>query len=288
MARSTNSLLGQKAFARSANQPMIDITSGGQFGYAPNIAQYTSNAAYVRKNVFPIVLEAPGFFQLMPDPQKWVQSLKVLIENRSITIEGLNRTLKPEFDDHQVGGGGEIQQEVVDVKRTRSEPVHTFIEMYGAPITTFINYWIQYGMMDPETKYALVGTLSGEKPDDLLPDWFTATILYIEPDPLMRKVVKSWVCTNMMPMEGVEDIGKKDPTSPSEILKITMPFTAITQSGAGVNTFAQKIMDSIKIINANPYERASFIQNISSDLQAIKEGYSDSINAVSANAVSGI
>ncbi len=288
MARLTDSLLGQKAFARSANQPMIDITSGGQFGYAPNIAQYTSNAAYVRKNIFPIVLEAPRFFQLMPDPQKWVQSLKVLIENRSITIEGLNRTLKPEFDDHQVGGGGEIQQEVVDVKRTRSEPVHTFIEMYGAPITTFINYWIQYGMMDPETKYALVGTLSGQKPDDLLPDWFTATILYIEPDPLMRKVVKSWVCTNMMPMEGVEDIGKKDPTSPSEILKITMPFTAITQSGAGVNTFAQKIMDSIKITNANPYERASFIQNISSDLQAIKEGFSDSINAVSANAVSGI
>ena len=76
--------------------------------------------------------------------------------------------------------------------------------------------------------------------------------------------------------------------TPSEILKISMPFTAISQYGSGVNAFAQKIMDGIKITNANPYERASFIQNISSDLQAIKEGFSDSINAVSSNAVNGL
>lgn len=288
MSRLADTMLGQKAYARSANQPMLDLNLGGQFGYAPNISQFYSNAAYVRKNLFPIVLEAPRFFQLMPDPQKWVQSLKVLIENRSITIEGLNSTLKPDFDDHQVGGAGEIQQEVVDMKRERSAPVHTFIEIYGRPITTFIQYWLQYGMMDPDTKFALVGTLSGQKPEDMLPDWFTATILYIEPDPMFKKVVQSWVCTNMMPMEGVESIGKKDPTSPSEILKISMPFTAITQSGAGVNAFAQKIMDGIQITNANPYERPAFIQNISSDLQAIKEGYSDSIRAVSQNAVNGI
>lgn len=288
MSRLTDTLLNQKAFAKSANQPMLDLTLGGQFGYAPNISQFYSNAAYIRKNLFPIVLEAPRFFQLMPDPQKWVQTLKVLIENRSMTIEGLNATLKADFDEHQVGGAGEVQQEIVDMKRERSAPVHTFVEMYGMPITTFIQYWLQYGMMDPDTKYALVGTLSGQKPDDLLPDWFTATIIYIEPDPLFRKVMKAWVCTNMMPMEGVETIGKKDPTSPSEILKISMPFTAISQYGSGVNAFAQKIMDGIKITNANPYERASFIQNISSDLQAIKEGFSDSINAVSSNAVNGL
>ena len=60
MSRLADTMLGQKAFARSANQPMLDLTLGGQFGYAPNISQFYINAAYVRKNLFPIVLEEIG------------------------------------------------------------------------------------------------------------------------------------------------------------------------------------------------------------------------------------
>ncbi len=287
MARITDTLLGQKAFARSANAPMLDLSFGAQHGYAPDLTQWYNNAAYVRRNLIPILLEAPKFFQLMPESAKWVQCLRVLMEEHSRTIEGLNASLKPDFDDHPVGGAGEVQQEVVDMKRTRSEPVHTFIEKYGMPVQTLLTYWMQYGMMDPDTKFALVGTLSGQKPDDLLPDWFTATMLYIEPDPLHRKVVKAWLCTNMMPMDSGEIIGKRDLTAPSEILTLSIPFTAISQYGAGVNVFAQKIMDSSNMTNANPYERAAFIQSISADVAAIKEGYDDSINKVSANAVTG-
>lgn len=288
MARVTDTLLGPKAFGRSANQPMLDLSFGGQHGYAPDLTQWYNNAAYIRKNLVPILLEAPKFFQLMPDPAKWVQCLKVLMEEHSRTVEGLNAGLKADFDDHPVGGAGEVQQEVVDMKRTRSEPVHTFIEKYGMPVQTILTYWMQYGMMDPNTKFALVGTLSGQKPDDLLPDWFTATMLYIEPDPLHRKVVKAFLCTNMMPMDNGEVIGKRDLTAPSEILTLSIPFTAITQYGAGVTVFAQKIMDGINLTNANPYERAAFIQSISADVAALKEGYSNSVSKVSTNAVTGI
>lgn len=288
MSRITDTLLGNKAFARSANQPMLDLSFGGQHGYAPNYAQFINNAAYVRKNLVPILLEAPKFFQLMPDSAKWVQCLRVLMEEHSRKVDGLNASLKADFDDHPVGGAGEIQQEVVDMKRDRSAPVHTFIEKYGMPVQTFITYWMQYGMMDPNTKFALVGTLTGQKPDDLLPDWFTATMLYIEPDPLHRKVMKAFLCTNMMPMDNGEVIGTRDLTSPSEILTLAIPFTAITQFGAGVNVFAQKIMDGINITNANPYERAAFIQSISADVAAIKEGYANGVSGVSTNAVTGL
>lgn len=288
MARITEALLDQKAFAKGLQNPMIDVSAGGgQFGYAPVVAEFTSNQAYVRKNVIAILLEAPRFFQLMPDPDKWVATLKSLAELHARTIEGLNAGLTVEFDEHPVGGAGEMQEEVTDVKRARTEPSFTFVEKYGRPIQTFLQNWIQYGMMDPDTKYALVGTLSGEKPDDLLADWFTASMLFIEPDPTHRKVVKSFLTVNMMPKSNGTVEAKRDLTSASEVLTLTVEFTGITQVGLGVDTFAQQILDSINIQNANPYLRKSAVESISSDVEAAEKGYKDGVTTLASSAVPG-
>jgi hypothetical protein len=37
MARLTEALLAQKAFGANANQPMLDLSYGGQHGWAPNL-----------------------------------------------------------------------------------------------------------------------------------------------------------------------------------------------------------------------------------------------------------
>ena len=284
MARLTEALLAQKAFGTNANQPMLDLTYGGQHGWAPNLKEWISNQAYVRRNLVPILLEAPKFFTLMPDPEKWVSTLKSLIELHARSIEGFNAALTVETDEHPVGGGGEMQQEVINVTRARTEPSFTFIEKYGRPVQTFIQHWIQYALMDPETKYALVGTLEN-KPDDMLADWFSMSCLFFEPDPTHRKVVQAWVTTNMYPKETGEIIGKRDLTSASEVLTLTIPFTGISQYGLGVNLFAQKILDTINHTNANPYLRPSFIQDISSDVSAATEGYKKGIEDLAASAV---
>ena len=268
MSRLTNALLGSQGFAIGATQPMLDMTYGGQFGWASDLTQWVSNQAYVRRNLICILLEAPGFFQLMPNPEVWVRTLKSLVELHAITIEGMNATIDVEFAEHNVGGAGEIQQEITDAKRTRSDPTFTFEEKYGLPIQTFISQWISYGMMDPDTKTALVATLGGTAPSDLLADWSAMSCLFIEPDPTHTKVVKSWVSTNMMPFSTGEIIGKRDLNSASEILTLPIHFTALSQFNLGANIFAQTILSSINQANANPYLRPSFIKGISADVAA--------------------
>lgn len=302
MARITDALLNDgiangvtKAFGRGHPQPMLDLTNGGQFGWAPRLDQWVSNQAYVRRNLVCILLESPRFFTLMPEPEKWTACLKSLLELHCRSIEGYNAGLTVELADHPVGGAGEIQQEVVDVKRERSAPVFTFTEKYGMPIWHFLYNWITYGMMDPDTKYAMVGTLSGTRPSDMLADWFTASVLVFEPDPTHRKIVKSWVTTNMMPQKTGDFIGKRDLTSASELLEISVEFTAISQTGIGTDMFAQKILDSINIANANPYMRPAFplsfypnTGGISPEAAAATEGYEKGAEDLGTSAVTGV
>lgn len=288
MSRITDAILANKAFGNGSTQPMLDITYGGQQGWAPNLTEWVSNQAYVRRNLICVLLEAPRFFSVMPDPQKWVSSLKSLMELHCKSIEGFNAGLTVETDEHPVGGAGEFQQEVTDVKRARTEPSLTFVEKYGMPIQTFLHNWITYGLMDPDTKYAMVGTLSNQRPDDLLADWYSMSCLFLEPDPQHRKVVKSWVTTNMFPKETGEIIGKRDLTTASEVLNLTVPFTGISQFSMGTNLFAQQILNTINMNNSNPYLRPSFIQNISADVNAAVDGYKKGIEDLGKSAVPGI
>lgn len=287
MARITNAILDQQAFSRGSTAPMLDPTYGGQFGYSPKISELTSNQAYVRRNLIAMLLEAPRFFQLMPESQKWVDTLKSLVELHARTIEGLNAGVTLEFDEHPVGGAGEMQSEITDSKRARSEPSFTFVEKYGRPIQTFLQNWIQYGGMDPDTKYALVGTLSGEEPKDLLLDWYSATMLFIEPDPLHRKVMKAWLVVGMMPKSTGAIEGKRDLTTASEVLNLTVEFTGVAQVGLGVNTFAQQLLDNINITNANPYLRPAAVQEISGDVTASTESYQKGVEDLATSAVPG-
>jgi hypothetical protein len=292
MARLTDALLNDgiangvsKAYGRGRTQPMLDLQLGGQFGWSNNLSQWVSNQAYVRRNLVCILLEAPKFFQLMPEPQKWVDSLKSLFELHARSIEGYNAGLTATFDEHAVGGAGEVQHEITNMVREQSKPTFTFVEKYGLPIFNFLHSWMQYGMMDPDTKYAMVGTLAGDRPSDMLADWYTATILVFEPDPTHRKVVKAWVTTNVMPTTTGDYIGKRDLTTASELSELSIEFTGLSQTGQGVTAFAQSILDNISIENAVPTLRPSFIQSINADVSASQEGYEKNAEDLGSTAV---
>lgn len=277
---STNKLvMHRNAYAKYIARPMLDLTKGGQFGYSPVVKEWVSNQAYVRRQLIPILLEAPDFFQMMPNPAKWVQTLRALVELHPRTIEGFNAALTVETNDHPVGGAGEMQDEFVDVKRVRTEPKFTFHEKYGMPIQTFLYNWITYGLMDPETKTAMVGTLgarSGNKgyPENMLANWYSMTMLFIEPDPTHRKVVKAWITTNMFPKGTGDIIGKRDLTTGSELLELNIDFTGISQYNLGTIIMAQKILDSINIQNANPFLREAFVSGYDKNVKAATDaGY---------------
>lgn len=285
MARVSQAVLSQ-AYAADNTAPMLDLSYGGQGGWTPNLVEWVSNQAYVRRNLICILLEAPKLFTLFPNSNKWIQSLKALVELHTRSIEGFNAGLTVETDEHPVGGAGEMQQEVTDVKRARTEPRFTFIEKYGRPIQTLLDYWIRYGLMDPETKFALASTLSN-RPQDMLADWYSMTCLFIEPDPLHRRVTQAWVTTNMYPLSNGDITGRRDLTAAQELLTLDITFAGISQYGAGVNKFAQTILDRITLTNADPFMKPSWIQSASSDVNAVSTGYQSHVQSVGSNSVSG-
>ena len=256
------------AYTRDVDRPMLDLKYGGQGGWSPNLTEYVSNQAYVSRPMFTILLEAPKMFSVMPDSEKWISSLKALLELHPRTVEGMNAGLKVDTDEHAIGGSLEVQQEVVNVTRERSQPKFTFVEKYGRPIQTFLEYWIRYGLMDPETKFALLSTLGKADVKDILADWYSATCLFIVPDPLHKKVDKAWVTTNMYPLGNGDITGKRDLTTSQEILNLDVEFAGISQYGLGVNQFAQSILDNISTLNADPFMKPSFITKISPDVDA--------------------
>lgn len=288
MSRLTDALI-TGAYTRDIDRPMLDLRYGGQNGWTPNLTEFTSNQAYVSRPLTCILLEAPRMFTVMPDSQKWIASLKALFELHARSIDGFNAGLKVDTDDHPVGGAGEVQKEITNVTREVSNPKFTFIEKYGRPIQTLLEYWIRYGMMDPETKFALLGTMNKNEVKDLLADWYSATCLFIVPDPLHKKVDKAWITTNMYPLSNGEVTAKRDLTSAQEILTLDIEFSGLSQYGIGVNQFAQNILDNINTTNADPFMKPSFVNRISPDVDAANTtGYKSWTEQVGRTAVTNM
>lgn len=279
-------LMQGRAFAQGFTHPMIDPTNGGQLGFAPDMRYWVNNANYVQRNLIPIVMEVPRFFNYLTNKEKWVDALRAMMELHPRTIEGLNSTLTVDVDSTPAGGAGEIQQEFTNVTRQRSEPAFTWDEKYGRPFSTLLENWITQGMMDPATKIANIGTLSGDRPTDMLPDQYAMTMLFIEPDPMHRHVVKSWLVTNMFPMGSGDITGRRDITAALPLQQINVTFSALTQVGAGVNAVAQSILDGISITNANPNLRAAFLKEISADVKAAANGYGVQTKQFGENSIS--
>lgn len=274
----------------TAQTQMFNLAQGGQMGWDVYLNQWVSNQAYVRRQIIPILLKAPAFFQYMPNPNHWVAALKALVELHAINIEGLKATLEVETESHPVGGAGEEQEEVTNVTRERTNVSFTWNEKFGIPVQTFLYNWIIYGLMDPNSKYPLVSTLaSGNVPPAMTADMYSMTCLFIEPDPTASKVFKSWIVTNMFPKSSGEIEGKRNLTEPGELLEIQVDFGGVSLFTLGVNNFAQSILDQINanLPNANPYLQPSWVSAIDSDVSAQSTGYAEGITNLSSTAVPG-
>ena len=283
--RATATLLGQQAFGAQLTQYAVDPTNGGQGGWANDLTQWLNNQAYVSKQVFAITMEAPGFFQYMTDPDKWVEILRAFFETHVRTIEGLHSGIEAEFEEHPVGGAGEVQHEVVNARRTPSAPVVSVVDKIGLPFQNFFRSWIQYGMMDPDTKYALATNLATSPQAPWTADMFTTTVMFIEPDASHTRVVKAWLCTNMMPHSNGEEDGRRDLTAAGELLTLSIEFTALTQTGVGVKVLAQSLLSALNMTNANPYLRPAFIQAQDSDVAAAPDSYAATLAEVADTAI---
>lgn len=282
MARLTDTLLGAKAWSTGNDTPQLDPAHGGQFGWATNPGEWLSAQAYIPRNLIPIVLEAPEFFQFMPNSDKWVMAWKVMIEKHARTIEGLKAGLTVNVDEHAFGGGGEMFQEFTDVKRERSTLSIGLVDKYGNVFQEFLERWILYGMMHPETKTPLSATLSGGSPTDNLADWYGGTIAFIEPSPNGKRVIRTWISTNVWPQGTGPIEGKMDKTAALSIKELSLEFTSLTFINEGTRAYGQELLDGINMTWANPHLRESFIKSVAPDVAAVTQGYRESVESVGA------
>lgn len=287
MARLSDALLNQQAFHKGRSVPMTDLRYGASNGFGGmDLSEFSSATHYVRRNLVCLLIEAPKGFQYLPDPQFWVSALKSMVEVHAKSIEGFNAGLEVEVAETPVAGGGEMFQDFTNITRARTNPSFTFTDMYGRPIQNFLHDWITYLIGDPDNKVPMLSTIANVRPQDLLADMYSATMLFYEPDPTHTKVAKAWLTTNMYPKSTGEIVGKRDLTTAGETSELSIEFTGVSQTGLGVVSFAQSLLDRINITNANPNLRAAFMQNIASDVIAsTATGYKGSAEKLGASTV---
>lgn len=257
----------EQAYGERHLQPMVDIShpTAGQNGPFTNFEGYVSNSAYVRRNLIAVLIEAPRGFNDLPDPGKWRETLKTLVELQPDSIEGLTSTLTAEFVETAVGSAGEIQEDISNVTRERSTPTFNWTEKYGKPINAFLTGWITELLMDPITNVPGVVTRklgnSETPPADMLPDYTGMTVLFFEPDPTQTRVIHAWLCTNMHPKTAGEVVGARDLTAAGETVQYSVEFTSLTQEGYGVRRYAQDILDEMNESAINPNAMPAFVHS---------------------------
>jgi len=264
MSRIKEAVLARNT-AYATHGPVLDLKDGGQQGYLSQIGKvgadgkyydaWISNQAYVKRNVIPVVLSYPKFFDFMPEKDSLIAAYKALIELHPTTIDGLSSGLTVETDSHIIGGAGEEQEEITNVTRAKSSLSFTYKEKAGKSIQKFLDFIIRYGYMDPDTKKPLVSKYIANMTDIggmYTADYYTGTVIFIEPDALYKEVVDAWLCTNMFFKSNGDRTGKRDIKTGGETLDLSIESSAITMNNEATLLLADSILTKLTIINNIP------------------------------------
>ncbi len=278
MARPTNVFEEQEGmYTDGVQTPVTDLRQGASMGYAPDIASWVSHQPYTSRPLIVYLLEAPLAFNKLPNGNRYIAALRHMVEAMPMTVEGLNSRLDVTTDDSTpFGAGGQKHEVFTNVMEVAPDINFQWRERLGKGIYRFLSQWIRLTMMDPNTKYATANTIEGVELTDALPDQYSMSCLFIEPDPLHRTVVQSWVVTNMFPKTTGDSTGKRDLANPAAVVDIQVPFAGIAQFGAGVDAFAQKVLSTNSLIGADPHRRKSYVDEISARVADQDFGYDKS------------
>lgn len=278
MARITDQLLGAKAWNPDGND-MLNPQYGGSFGYDFTPAEYLGSQGYKPNHLIPVVIETPKIYEIMANPEAWIASWKMLFEKHARVIEGLKAGITVEKAEHAYGAAGEFFEEFTDVKRDRSTLSIQLTELYGNLYQIFIDKTIRYGMMDPNSKFPLALTLANI-PEDQLADLYAGTVAFIEPSPIGNKCVRAWVSTNVW-FQGTGPIeGKMDKTSALTVKDLSIDLTSLTFYGDGTKALGQELLDGVVWAGADPQRRKSFIEGVAPDVEAVTQGWKESVETL--------
>jgi len=241
----------------------LDLKYGSQQGALPVLGakmpdgktygEWINNAAHISRQVIPFVLETPKFFEFFPNPKDWVETFISIFEVHPETIDGLDATLTVEKDQHNVGGGGQVQHEITNVKRPESAVKYTLREKDGKPINRFLDLYIRYGIQDPNVKKPLVTLLPGFKKGILYtPDYYTFSTIFVEPDITHCRVVEAYLVINQSPNTAGAVTSKRDLSAAGEMVVYDIETGGIMMYGQSIRELGQVMLDKLTATYINP------------------------------------
>jgi hypothetical protein len=254
--------------------PMSNAIYGGQFGFSTEIgkidtdgirrAEFISSQAHVPRDMIVYLIKYPLFFDLMPDPQFLKDNWKAIIEEHSENITGIDTEVTVETEDNELGGSNSIYlDEVVGSVIARSQPVYEFTEKLGRPIGRFLKEYIMYGILDPYTRVALIGSISPAareyfKHNLYTIDFYSFMALYVEPDTTCSHVVDAALHIAAYPKNSGEGTMTKNKQTSKTIQKLSINMAGPCITGRGIHAFAQKRLDEQGVRNTEPLEILPF------------------------------
>jgi len=241
----------------------LNLKYGSQQGYMPVLGarmpdgktygEWINNAAYLSRNLIPYVLEVPKFFEFFDNPQDWTETFISIFEVHPEVIDGLDATLTVEKDQHNIGGGGQVQHEITNVKRPEAAVKYTLREKDGKPINRFLDMYIRYGIMDPDVKKPLVTLLPKFKRGILYtPDYYTFSTLFVEPDITQTRVVEAYLVINQSPNTAGTVTSKRDLSTGAEMVTYDIETGGILVYTQAVRELGQLMLDRTSALSINP------------------------------------
>lgn len=278
-------ILPGQGISSGVGRRMSSPSYAGVMGWSPNQNHWINKTGYVRRNIIPIVLRLPGGFAYLPNPDDWYAAGRSIFETHPLSIDGLQSTMQVAVSSTPYGGAGEQFQDPTNVTRDQTTPTFELPDVYGAPVNAFLETWIQYLIMDPETKTALINTLGGQIPPDMMADIYTMDMLFIEPDPQQGTVIRAWIVYNMFPLSGGEVVGRRNITSDMDQVRYNITMAGFAQVGTGVKAFAQSVLDGMRIAGANPFHRRTYLDGIDADVLKARTGWGNQLEELANNQV---
>lgn len=275
--------LKDKSYGQGRINTALNAMYGGQSGFTLDLANFINYTPYLRRQCVPVLVEAPRGFLDVAGGQECIAVLKALLETGYRSFEGLNQTIESEFVGTDLSDGNTFEV-ISNSKYTQSAPSFAYVEREGRPVGTFFDWWrLDYGM-DPQSKTPNIIT-KGVSPADMLPDYYTATMLFFEPTKNWRQIDKAWLCFNMFPKNGAPIEGGRDLTRAGELVEFNIEFTCMQEISEGVNQFAQTILETFSLFGASSLKKQSSWQQIDANVQAKDTGFNDQLRRQTSTAI---
>lgn len=279
---------GNGGFADGIPTNVSHLIEGGNFGYAKQWHSWVNNHMYTSRPLLTFLLEPPLGFKLLPNAMDHISALRSLVEVVRHRWTGLVYKLTVNVDNSQsFGGSGQKYEVFTNVTEDQPSVTLSVWERPGLAISRFIQYWINMLMMNPETKYASISTVSGTEAYDSMPDMYAMSMLFIEPDTNHKRVVQAWIGINMWPRDSADNEAKHDKDNPSEVRELNIGFTGIFHYGPDVNRFAQEYLDSINLIGANEFFQKAALDGIDAMVAQARTSYTDTVRNVAKSQFAG-